>query len=403
MKNVILVTSRFPYSGGEQFLETEIEYYDDIKLTILPKNKSKSIKNISKNIKIDNYLVENSFKKYKIFYLIRSLSKKIFYKELLSENFLNLKKLKIFFSSIYLYQMYYELFDNYFSKYPNINDTTVYTYWHDETSYALQSLKSKYNYKFISRIHRGDLYREINPFCYMPLKKNFTNNIDTLCTITQSANQYLEETYLYDKRVLKLNRLGVNDKKIITKCSEKNCLNIVSCSFLLEVKQIDKIIKSLKIIATKMKDISFNWIHIGDGILYDDLILLAKNELSKLDNLKYNFTGNYVNEKVYEFYLKNNVDVFLNVSLSEGVPVSIMEAMSCHIPIIAPDVGGIKDMVINGYNGVLLSDDFDINEVVDSLKKIEFYKKKEIRENSYKLFLQKYNAAINYKDFIKEF
>ena len=402
MKKIILITSQFPYFGGEQFLETEVKYYNDLKLIIMPKSKTDSVRSIPEDGIVDNFLLNNSFNKSKFIYLAKSLRYKIFYKELFSENLLNMKKFKIFLVSIYQYQMYYEIFDRYFSKVQDVKNVIVYTYWNDEVTYALQSLKDKYQYKLISRIHRGDLYKERRPFNYMPLKKQFTNNIDTVYTITQSANYYLAKIYGFDRSILKLSRLGVDDLSIETLPSEQNSLHLVSCSFLTEIKQIDKIIESLEILSTKISHINFTWSHLGGGILYKELTQLANDKLGNKMNVKFEFLGNLDNKNVYEFYKMNNVDVFVNVSESEGVPVSIMEAMSCHIPIIAPDVGGIKDMVVDGYNGILLKKECLVEEIVASLKNIAFFKDKNIRENSYKIFLEKYDAKKNYKKFIQD-
>ena len=400
MKKIILITSSFPYEGGEQFLETEIQYYTNVDLTIMPKKKSLSLRNVPHGVTIDNYLINNLSKKSKCYYLFSSMARALFYKELFLEKVFTYKKLKIFLASIYSYRMYYELFDMYIKKQNHTNEILFYSYWNDSATYALQSLKEKYNFQLVSRIHRGDLYKERRPFGYMPLKKHFTENIDTVYTITQSANVYLEDVYGFKKEILKLSRLGVEDRNIVTKNSPQNCLNIVSCSFLVEVKQIDKMIKSLKIIANEMQDIDFKWTHIGDGILYNQIAIQAQEELDNLSNVNYSFVGNYKNEKVYEFYLKNEVDVFVNVSESEGVPVSIMEAMSCHIPIVAPDVGGVKDMVVEGCNGCLLSKDCTLEEIVTSLKNIDFFKDKKTRENSYRIFQEKYNAEKNYTEFV---
>ncbi len=297
--------------------------------------------------------------------------------------------------------MYYELFNRYLVELKNLENTIIYTYWNNEATYALQSLRSKYNYKLVSRIHRGDLYKERKFFEYMPLKKQFTNNIDTVYTITQSANEYLAKVYGYDRNILKLSRLGVDDLSIQSLPSKQNSLHLVSCSFLVEVKQIDKIIESLEILSTKMSHIDFKWSHIGDGILYKELAQLANDKLGDKTNIKFKFLGNLDNKQVYEFYRKNNVDVFINVSESEGVPVSIMEAMSCHVPIIAPNVGGIKDMVVDGYNGILLSKTCLVKEIVVCFGDIDFFKEKSIRDNSYEIFLEKYNAQKNYEEFIQ--
>ena len=81
---------------------------------------------------------------------------------------------------------------------------------------------------------------------------------------------------------------------------------------------------------------------------------------------------------------------------------NIIEPMSCHIPIVAPDIGGIKDMVIDGINGFLLSSDFKIDELVLALSEIEFFKNKKNRNASYDIFLDKYDAKNNYTNFIRE-
>jgi glycosyltransferase involved in cell wall biosynthesis len=335
-------------------------------------------------------------------YLLKSFKTDIFYKELLLEISFNLKKMKIFLSSMATYQMYYEIFDSYFYNMENLENLVVYTYWNDEATYALQKLKFKYGYKLISRIHGWDLYKERRLFNYMPLKKHFTNNIDALYTITQSANKYLVKTYGFNNSILKLSRLGVEDLSIVSLPSEKNKIHIVSCSFLTEVKRVDKIIKSLEILSDKIHHINFKWSHIGDGVLYEKLLHLAKEKLKDKKNVKFEFLGSIDNQKVYEFYRNNNIDVFINVSQSEGVPVSIMEAMSCHIPIIAPNVGGISDMIEDGKSGILLSKECDIDEIIDAIKQVDFFKNQKIRKRTYKIFLDKYHARKNYSRFIKD-
>lgn len=46
------------------------------------------------------------------------------------------------------------------------------------------------------------------------------------------------------------------------------------------------------------------------------------------------------NQLVYDFYRNNDVDVFVNLSESEGIPVSIIETISFGVPVVATDVGG---------------------------------------------------------------
>jgi glycosyltransferase involved in cell wall biosynthesis len=70
-------------------------------------------------------------------------------------------------------------------------------------------------------------------------------------------------------------------------------------------------------------------------------------------NATAHFPG-YTNQlDLYDFYCGNPMDVFVNTSLSEGTPVSIMEAVSCGIPVIATAVGGNTE-IVTSQNGILL-------------------------------------------------
>jgi colanic acid/amylovoran biosynthesis glycosyltransferase len=399
----------FPYLPREPFLETEIKYYllhKDIELIIMPINKSEEKREIDTSIQIDNYLIDN-LKKYKLNKkraFIKTLFSEMFYKEFYLEKlFKNKIKFKEFKNTISMYQIFYDLFNDYFKKQNNLSNTIIYTYWHESCTYALQSLKKKYKYKLISRIHRYDIYKERRILNYMPLKKLFTTNIDKIYTITESANKYLENTYGFKKDILKLSRLGVDDFNIVSLPSDKNTFHIVSCAFLLNTKRIDKIIDSLVLLRGIISsNIKIKWSHIGDGLLKTKLEKYSQEKLLKLENLEYNFLGFLRNKDIYNFYKNNNVDVFINVSESEGVPVSIMEAMSCHIPIIAPNIGGVSDMIINNKNGILMSNNADLNEISNALTKIEFFKNFNTRKNSYQLYLSRYNAKKNYNEFINE-
>jgi glycosyltransferase involved in cell wall biosynthesis len=59
-------------------------------------------------------------------------------------------------------------------------------------------------------------------------------------------------------------------------------------------------------------------------------------------------------------------DVFINVSSSEGVPVSIMEAMSFGIPAIATDAGGNRE-IVNSSSGFLIPVDCSIETLETTL------------------------------------
>jgi glycosyltransferase involved in cell wall biosynthesis len=64
------------------------------------------------------------------------------------------------------------------------------------------------------------------------------------------------------------------------------------------------------------------------------------------------FLGWVDNEKKSAVF--NNSDVFVLPSYAEGLPISILEAMSYGKAIIATDVGGVSEIVRENENGILI-------------------------------------------------
>lgn len=50
------------------------------------------------------------------------------------------------------------------------------------------------------------------------------------------------------------------------------------------------------------------------------------------------------------------LDLYLNTSVNEGIPISVLEAMAYKIPVIAPRVGGLPEIVDDGVHGYLLDE-----------------------------------------------
>ena len=285
-------------------------------------------------------------------------------------------------------------------QHPEYHVDVIYSYWLQITAYAAVRLKhnAKVTEAFaISRTHGFDLYEERMKTNYLPFQKQIIMQLNEIASISLDGKRYLERKYGTGYNIT-IRHLGAQDRKITNPSVSRNPLRIVSCSRAVPIKRIDKIVEVLK----TMTDIKIEWTHIGGGELLNNIKALAK-ELPQ--NITVKFTGTVANKKVYDLYSSMPFHVFVNVSKSEGVPVSIMEAMSFSIPVIATAVGGTAELVDDGQNGFLLNENFALEEFRKYL--YCFY---EMQEKSYsefrfkarKKFKAEYDAQLNYALFVKE-
>jgi len=86
---------------------------------------------------------------------------------------------------------------------------------------------------------------------------------------------------------------------------------------------------------------------LGDGPLKEALIRKTK-ELKMEDDV------DFLSPRPDPFSYYQSLDLYLNTSLHEGIPLSILEAMACGRPVVAPKVGGIPEIVSDGEDGFLI-------------------------------------------------
>ncbi len=90
----------------------------------------------------------------------------------------------------------------------------------------------------------------------------------------------------------------------------------------------------------------------GIGVQSSDLkIIKSMIDDYQLGEYLFLYDAEFGEEKLKRF---QQADVYIFPSHHEGMPISIIEAMATGLPIIATDVGGIPDLVVNGLSGYLV-------------------------------------------------
>lgn len=102
-----------------------------------------------------------------------------------------------------------------------------------------------------------------------------------------------------------------------------------------------------KLSADQLKQISLTLV--GDGPERKELEMFVQNH--GLSN-NITFTGAVNNDRVFDYLISSNIYVLM--SNSEGLPISIIEGLRCGLPVIATNIAGIPETVKNSQNGLLV-------------------------------------------------
>lgn len=131
------------------------------------------------------------------------------------------------------------------------------------------------------------------------------------------------------------------------------------------VKRVPLIAEAVLALARHAPEHRIHWTHFGDGPGLD--AVRARVEQGAPTNFTCELTGTVAHSAVLAHYAHEPVDAFLLLSESEGLPVSIQEAAGAGIPVLATDVGGVRELV-GGDNGALLPANPTVREVADALE-----------------------------------
>lgn len=394
-KKLLLLSVNWPYKTGETFLENEIKYiqgFDEV--YCLPFNcEGERTRSVPDNIRICPLKKISRKKALFVFLFTRLFWSEFFY--LCKEHKLKKSNIKLLLQAGYMQQQRYRALKKWYKcRISKTDDVMIYTYWMASDAMAVSRLKAK-GVKHVTRCHGFDLYAYTTNGDYLPFQRKILQSANKIMPISLDGAKYLNERYQNRyKEKIEVSRLGTFDWGYGFEKGRGQVLKIVSCSNIIPVKRVHLMLQALKYVKC-----SVLWLHFGEGYLRNELETQIKELPSHID---FRFEGYIHNQDLMKWYTKNAVDLFINVSESEGIPVSIMEATSFGIPVIATDVGGTGEIIKDGINGYLLPSQFEpqqLAELIDAFYLQTDQQRADMRKKTRDSWLQNYNAEKNYSSF----
>lgn len=378
---LVVITATFPFGIGEQFLETELPYllHRFQNVLIVPRSAVGVARPVPPNARVDTSLAaalsETGLNR--LFQLTAAIVSNIglFLSEIYSNyrilaTAVSLKRLLGALRSSYVTKQWAQDFLG--GERSDPERTIFYFYWLESQALGAAQAKARYpSVKVIARAHRYDVYEELMPNAYRPLARPLIAGVDEIYVVSNHGSEYLRNRYPWASTKISTSRLGVAEPRSATPfyapqggTDKSFTLVLASVSFLTPVKRVHLIIEALSIAGTQRPDIDITWHHLGDGPERAALAQLAAQVLP--GNVRHFMHGQVANSDVHKFYATEQVDLLVNVSASEGVPVSIMEAQSYGIPVVATRVGGTPE-IVDVDNGLLLSANPSPQEIAAAL------------------------------------
>lgn len=409
--DLVIFAAHYPFKPGEEYIVQELDvllkYYKHITVICGEKNIFREKRVVPANVEV--IIVNRKYRLIRcvIFGIIKMFSfntlMELFYSKTELNSSISVNMIKRIFSYNVVSQRYVFWIKKNIDG--NNADTTLYSYWLSEGAYALARIKKQgYKCKAISRAHGYDAFLDRG---YQAYRREIYRYLNEIHFISEAGLNQFEENIILakysDKATLFTSRLGIiNGVKSTNALIKKteNIFHIATCSAIIPLKRLDVLIEAL----SYLKEYNIKWTHFGDGNLKQEILNMISEKI-KSNRIQIDFKGQMENTEILKFYENNYIDLFINISDYEGVPVSIMEALSYGIPTIARDIGGNSEIVINNRSGILLESEANALSLKNAIiyfinlpiKHIDLY-----RSEALKVWDEEYNAVVNYTKFAKQ-
>ncbi len=174
--------------------------------------------------------------------------------------------------------------------------------------------------------------------------RQLSSCFDMVVVVSEEMQQTLLGCYGFSDKNMSVIHNGIAIPEIVNK-KKKRRLLIGSAGRLFPVKDYSLMV-DIALQVVKQND-TIDFVLAGDGPQRSELEQKVK---------KYGIEDRFLfvghQDDMAGFY--KSLDVYINTSVHEGIPMSVLEAMSYGSPVVAPDVGGFPEIVHNKIQGFLI-------------------------------------------------
>lgn len=187
------------------------------------------------------------------------------------------------------------------------------------------------------------------------LKKDYItsniNKLDHVFALHKEQKEEIIKMFNFKEDKVTIVGSGYDDKVFYNKNYKKDkVINITYAGKICESKGIKSLLNSLNHLNYKNKDIIVNIAGSGSDKEETDKII----EMSKKSRYKVNFNGRLNHIELSELFNKSHI--FILPSFYEGLPIVILEALSCGCSVIVSKINGLKEFIgdeINNTDNIL--------------------------------------------------
>lgn len=217
------------------------------------------------------------------------------------------------------------------------------------------------------------------------LKKFLLGRVDRIITISSYTESMLKR--ITKKEIFIISPRYSGKRVEIKEFKQKDYITLLSVAQFTPRKGIQYVLKALNFLKN---EIDFRYYIVGNGSYQERLEKFIKN--FKLEQ-KVFIKTDLKNSEVYKLYEESDIfvlPVFYHKGDFEGFGIVYLEAGAFRLPIIATGSGGSKDILIDGFNCILVKEK-DYKGLVDAIKNLskDHIKREILGNNGYKMSFYK--------------